>query len=321
MKRIDNKEKKRGFSNFYQKHPLLMGGLIGGLIGYFVVSPIAMIVEHITHTGTENLGEHLRELLLLQSIPWSALFTILVLGIGLMYGYMQKRNRDLEKILFQTEKMASVGQLAAGVAHEINSPISNISLISERLKIKISENERISLEDLEEISVQIENATKIVSDLLDFSKTPELEYIKLNINDLIAHSLSFVKNKRKENIEIIEKYDNDIPLILGEPNQLQLVFMNLISNAYEAMPNGGRLIISTKVHDDGYIEIKFKDNGIGIPKENISKIFDPFFTTKPHEGTGLGLSICHGIIHHYNGRIEVESKINIGTTFTLVLPR
>ena len=323
MSKITNKnKKKRMFSRFYHEHPLLIGGLIGGLIGYFVVSPIAMIVEHMTHTGLDNLGDHLRELFLLQMIPWSALFTILGICIGLMYGYMQKRIYKLEKRLFQSEKMASVGQLAAGVAHEINTPISNISFIAEKLKMNIKDNDMMPMEDLDEISAQIENASKIISDLLDFSRTSGMEYIEQNVNEVISDTLSFIKNKREENIEIIEQYNNDIPLIRGDPNQLQQVFMNIINNAYDAMPNGGRLEIVTGVRNDEYIEIKFKDNGIGIPKENISKIYDPFFTTKaPGKGTGLGLSICHGIIRSYKGRIDVDSKINIGTTFTLILPR
>ena len=328
MDSIDEKKKDQRFINFYKKHPVIISGLIGGLLGYFVISPLAMIVamfvENMMHTGSEveNIGSHLLDLLLLQSLSWSIIFIFLGAFIGVLFGYMQDKIIKLDKLLFETEKMVSIGQLAAGVGHEINTPISNILLISERLKMKIKDKDTVSLEDLDEISVQIENVTKIVSDLLDFSKSPEMEYIELNVNDLISISLSFIKNKMNENIEIIEKYDENIPMFLGEPNQLQLVFMNLINNANEAMPNGGRLEIYTSLTKEGNIRIIFKDSGLGISKENIDNIFDPFFTTKlPGEGSGLGLSICHGIIRRYKGRIEVESKVNIGTTFTLILPR
>jgi signal transduction histidine kinase len=297
MIRINNRGKKRAFSNFYQEHPLFMSGLIGGLIGYFVVSPIALIVEHITHTGMENLGDHLRELLLLQSIPWAALFTILVLCIGLMFGYMQNRIYKLENILFQSEKMTSLGQLSAGVAHEINTPISNISLITEKLKMNIKDENNMLKEDLDDISKQVSNVSTIVSDLLDFSRTSGTISEELNLNELIAHTINFIKNKRHENIEIVESYDDNVPLVRGDPNQLQQVFLNIINNAYDSMPKGGQLKIFTEKRNDGSIELKFKDSGTGIPRENLGKIFDPFFTTKsPGEGTGLGLSICHGII-------------------------
>jgi signal transduction histidine kinase len=314
--------KRRKFNDFYREHPLFMGGLIGGVIGYFVVSPIALIVEHMTHTGMENLGEHLRELLLLQSIAWSALFTIIVICIGMMFGYMQMRIYKLESILFHTEKMATVGQLAAGVAHEINTPLSNISLITEKMKMNIKDLDNELKQDLDDISNQISNGSKIVSDLLDFSRISEMEYNDLNVNDLISHALSFIKNKRNEDIEIIEMYNDKIPLISGDSTRLTQVFSNIINNAYDAMPKGGKLEIYTDFADNEHIEIRFKDSGSGIPKENISKMFDPFFTTKPPgEGTGLGLSICHGIIQSYKGRIEVDSKINKGTTITLILPR
>jgi two-component system NtrC family sensor kinase len=114
----------------------------------------------------------------------------------------------------------------------------------------------------------------------------------------------------------------NLPLVRGELNQLQNVYVNIINNAYDAMPDGGTLEISTGIRDDEYLEIRFKDAGKGIPKENLNKIFDPFFTTKePGKGTGLGLSICHGIIQSHKGKIEVDSKINVGTIFTVLLPR
>lgn len=312
---------KGWFSKFYYEHPLFLGGFIGGLIGYFLVSPIAMILEHLTHTGTENLGEHLQELLTFQTLEWTVLFTVMLICIGVIFGYMQMRINKLEGILFQTEKMASVGQLAAGVAHEINTPLSNISLITEKIKMHIEEEKEITQEELNELTAQVENASKIISDLLDFSRTSEMEQNDLDVNDIISNAVSFIKNKRDEDIKIIEDYDVGIPTISGDQNRLTQVFMNIINNAFDAMPKGGTLEVFTD-HVDDHIRIRFKDRGFGIPKENLSRIFDPFFTTKPPgKGTGLGLSICHSIVQSFGGKIEVESEISKGTTITLRFPR
>ncbi len=321
MNKISIKEKSGWFSNLYQEHPLFTGGFVGGLIGYFVVSPIAMILEHVTHTETETLGEHLGELLTFQTMEWSVLFTTMLICIGVMFGYMQMRINKLERALFQTEKMASVGQLAAGVAHEINTPLSNISLITEKIRMNMKEETGISQDDLEDLSVQVENASNIVSDLLDFSRISEMEQDELDLNEIISDSLSFIKNKRSENVKIIERYNKTIPKLSGDHNRLSQVFMNIINNAYDAMPEGGKLQIFTDYKDE-HVLISFKDTGSGIPKGDLPRIFDPFFTTKPPgKGTGLGLSICHGIVKSYGGEIEVESEIGKGTTVTLKFTR
>jgi two-component system NtrC family sensor kinase len=239
-----------------------------------------------------------------------------------MFGYMQMRINKLESALFQTEKMASVGQLAAGIAHEINNPLSNISLITENIMMKIKEEKGISQGDLEDLEKQVDHASKIISDLLDFSRMSDAEQHDLNVNDLISNALSFVKNKRKENVKIVENYKGNIPTVRGDQNRFIQVFTNIINNAYDAMPRGGELEIRTDLTSDGHIEIKFKDNGAGIPKENLGKVFDPFFTTKPiGKGTGLGLSICHGIVKSYGGTIEVESENNKGSTTVIRFPR
>jgi two-component system NtrC family sensor kinase len=259
--------------------------------------------------------------LLLKNIPWSALFTLLGIATGLVYGYLQKRIHELETGLFQAEKLASVGELAAGVAHEINTPLSNISLIADNLKMKAGSEDPALAENLNEISAQVDNASKIVTELLDFSRTREAELEELNINELVSNTLSFLRGMREERVEIVERYGEDIPLMEGEPNRLRQVFLNIINNAYDAMSGGGRLEITTGMRDPESMVVKVKDTGKGIPEENVSKIFDPFFTTKePGKGTGLGLSICHGIVSGHGGSIEVDSKINVGTTITVILP-
>ena len=208
--------------------------------------------------------------------------------------------------------------MAAGVAHEINTPLSNISINAEIAKMK---NQDATLNgNLEEISRQVAIASGIVSDLLEYSSLSDIEAVEMDINDLLHSTITFVKGKRREDVRIIERYKDDLPDIMGEPNQLHHLFMNLISNAYDAMPDGGELEISTDVTARGCVKIVIRDTGCGIPEEDLSRVFDPFFTTKdPGKGTGLGLSICNSIAHRHNGRIEATSEIGEGTTFTVLM--
>ncbi len=307
-------------SQLYSKHPLLTGALTGGLLGFFVLSPIAMILEHTTHTSTATLAEHLRELFLMGNLAWSMLFTAIGISIGLMYGYLAMRIDHLRRNLNQAEKLATLGQLAAGVAHEINTPLSNISINTESAKMK---NKDAALGgNLEEISHQVDIASKIVKDLLEYSSPSDIETVEVDINDLLHRTVSFVKGMRREDLRIIESYKEDLPDIMGEHNQLQHLFMNVLNNAYDAMPDGGELEISTDETARGGVKISFKDNGCGIPPEDLSKVFDPFFTTKdPGKGTGLGLSICNSIARRHNGRVEATSEVGVGTTFTVFLRR
>jgi len=305
-------------SQLYHKHPLMTGALIGGLIGFFILSPLAMVLEHATHTSTQTLNEHLLELFLMGNLAWSMLFTLIGICIGLLYGYLAMRIYELQTNLNQADKLATVGQLAAGVAHEINTPLSNISINTESAKMKNKDAELSG--NLEEISHQVDIASKIVKNLLEFSSPSGIETVEMDINELLHRTVSFVKDMRSEDVRIIERYREDLPDIMGEPNQLHHLFLNLLSNAYDAMPDGGELEISTDGTARGYVKIGIRDTGCGIPSEDLSKIFDPFFTTKdPGKGTGLGLSICNSIARRHNGRIEATSEIGVGTTFTVLL--
>jgi two-component system NtrC family sensor kinase len=237
--------------------------------------------------------------------------------------------KKMEDQLYHTEKLASLGQLAAGVAHEINNPLAIIlgfsDILSERVK-EDSEEYKI----IKTIERQGLNCKKIVENLMTFARTPEKSEYDTDINRNVETLLEVVKGtiltkKVKIQLDLAE----GLPRARGDADQLQQVFLNLITNAVLAMPQGGLLTVSTRLNDDqDRVQIRFADTGMGIKKENLAKIYDPFFTTrKVGEGTGLGLSVSYAIIHKFGGTITCESKTQeeagegeSGTTFTISLP-
>lgn len=237
---------------------------------------------------------------------------------------VEKRNeelRDMQTQLVQSAKMASVGQFAAGIAHEVNSPLGGMLNFVRTLlgDPEIKGQRRGYLELILKGLLRIEN---IIAQVLSFSGRQKSEPKLVNPNQLLKEALSFIKHRLEEQ-RIILRQDltNHPPLISVEPYQLQQVFTNVIGNALDALPRGGSLNIATAAKDKK-IEIKFIDNGKGIKKENLDKIFDPFYTTKEvGQGVGLGLSISYTIIRQYRGTIDVKSRKNEGTTVTITLPR
>ncbi len=236
---------------------------------------------------------------------------------------VQERTSELKKIhgqLFRSEKLASIGKLAAGVAHEINNPLTgiltNASLLLEDLKDGDSKKD-----DVQVIVNETIRCREIVKRLLDFARQTKPQKSLTNINNLIDNIVLLVRNQTSfKNVNIERNLSEDIPEIMADKDQIQQVFINFILNASDAMPNGGEIKISTRVIENGeYIEVRFADTGLGISEENKHKIFDPFFTTK-ESGTGLGLSISYGIIEQHGGTINVESELGTGTTFIVLLP-
>ena len=229
-----------------------------------------------------------------------------------------KERSKLEKQLILTEKLASIGLLSAGVAHEINNPLTNISLNAEILLNK-KLNDDVAKRKLKEIIVQVEAASKIIKRLLEFPYKSKFEIIDINVKELIEQVLEMHSNQL-EKIQVETNFQTALPEIKGDPDQLQEAFSNIILNAVQAMPNGGILHISAKKYDE-HIEIDFSDTGVGILEENLPKIFDPFFSTKKVEGgVGLGLYISLGIVERHGGSISVKSKVGVGSTFTVKLP-
>jgi len=229
--------------------------------------------------------------------------------------------KDIQAQLVRSEKLASLGELVAGIAHEINNPLTGI-LVFTSLVSKDPKLDPALKDDLETVVQQTQRCSRIVKGLLDFSRESVPQKKFTSLNSIMDMSLSLVERQVLfQNITIIKDYSNDIPDILLDPNQIEQIFINMILNAGQAMQDGGTLHIKTGITtDDLYEFVMISDTGCGIPEENLVKIFDPFFTTKSNKGTGLGLSISYGIINNHGGTIEVNSVVGSGTSFTIKLP-
>jgi len=230
--------------------------------------------------------------------------------------------RRLQREVIQQEKMAAIGMLAGGVAHEINNPIGGILAFTQLMKRDATGN-RALMEDLEEIEKAAIRCKKIVSDLLDFSRvSKEGDRVEIDINILLEKVFPFLQREmRSFNVELEFHGDPNLPQVLGHADRLQQVFINLMTNACHAMPKGGVLTVETSRGDGGSVLVKVRDTGEGIPSDLCERIFDPFFTTKePGKGTGLGLSISYRIVREHGGEISCDSSEEGGAVFTVRLP-
>jgi two-component system, NtrC family, sensor kinase len=268
---------------------------------------------------------------------------------------LRKANEELKRAeaqLVQSEKMSSLGQMVAGIAHELNNPINfisgNIDVMEEyiadlkkgmaeigrvaeknaELKAKLEKLEseyelEFKLDDLNSITSSVrkgsERATEIIVGLRTFSRLDEAQFKETDIHQDIDTTLMLLRNQYKDRIQIHKEY-GDVPPFSCYASQLNQVYMNLLQNAIHAIPKEGDVWVRTKFAD-GNLTIEVQDTGSGIPKEVVGKIFDPFFTTKPvGKGTGLGLAVTYGIVERHGGKIEVESEVGKGTTFRVVIP-
>lgn len=237
---------------------------------------------------------------------------------------VQERSQELQQVqdqLIRAGKMAALGELAAGVAHEINNPLTGVLTFSSLMLKKVDENHPWK-KDLENIVQQTTRCRNIVKGLLDFARQKKPDMKEWDIHTLIDRTVTLVENQaRFQNIKIVKEFKKDIGMLFVDGDQIQQVFMNIIINAADAMAgDGGTLTIKTNVKD-GMAEVSFTDSGCGIAKEHLSKLFDPFFTTKETgKGTGLGLAISYGIIQSHGGDIGVESEVGKGSTFRIRIP-
>ncbi|HPP79788.1 MAG TPA: cache domain-containing protein [Deltaproteobacteria bacterium] len=251
-------------------------------------------------------------------------FDMLDEAFNTMARSLKDRDERLQKAfqrITQTERLASLGQMAAGVAHEINNPLGGILLYSNLVLEEMGPDDP-SRDNMQKIIYQTERCKKIVQNLLDFARTPSGDMTPLSINEVIMTSLNLVKDQSIfHGIEIVTELSEGLPTIMGDPSRLEEVFLNLFINASDAMCGKGRLRIASRVSSTGMVVITISDTGKGIDRAYLPHIFEPFFTTKePGQGTGLGLSITYGIIQKHNGIIDVESEPGRGTTFTITLP-
>jgi two-component system NtrC family sensor kinase len=233
---------------------------------------------------------------------------------------------ELEVQLTQADKLSSIGLLAAGVAHEVNTPLAVISSYTQMLAKQLqSDSQKAGL--LDKITKQTFRASEIVNNLLNFSRTTGTEFAEISLNKVIADTLALLEHQFKvAHVQVQSEFYENLPSIQGSAGRLQQVFLNLFLNAKDAMATtgGGTLRVATLNGD--FVSVRVSDTGSGIAQENIHRIYDPFFTTKTtpaegqNRGTGLGLSVSYGIIQEHAGNIRVESRPGEGTIFTLDFP-
>jgi two-component system NtrC family sensor kinase len=246
-------------------------------------------------------------------------FSDLALAVNSMLASL----RSEQERCIRAGKLAAVGTITSGIAHELNNPLNNISITTEALMEDFN-----SLPDerkwklLQDIYFETERASEIVKSLLDFTRSEKLEMTPLDLREVILSSQRLVQNEMSySNVDFSLELPADLPPILGASNQLRQVFLNLFINAVHAMPSGGRLTVKAAGRHDGRVCVEVADTGTGIPPDALPRIFDPFFTTKePGEGTGLGLSVSYSIVKKHGGEIEVASEAGKGTVFHLCLP-
>lgn len=228
----------------------------------------------------------------------------------------------LEEQLQQREKLSSIGLLAAGVAHEVNTPLTGVSSYTQMLLGMMPDTDpKHAL--LQKIGRQADRAVNIVNNLLNFSRTGgATEFIELDVNRVLDDTIQLIEPQlRRNQIEISRSYEANAPSVIGNAGKLQQVFTNLLLNARDAIPDGGRITLRTTSNRDDSLVVEVSDNGIGIAPENVAKIYDPFYTTKGvGRGTGLGLAVSYGIVQEHSGHISVESAPGRGTTFRIALP-
>ncbi|MGA2775747.1 MAG: ATP-binding protein [Candidatus Omnitrophota bacterium] len=249
------------------------------------------------------------------------------------------RLKETQDQLIQAEKLNAIGKLASGVAHEVRNPLAIILQGVNYLESRLSAKEGDILKALHILEDNINRADNIIASLLDFSKTASFGLKVEDINSILETSLTLVKARLKfENIDTIIEIKKDIPKVLADKNKLEQVFINILLNAAQAIPDGGKIVIRSfdkklaeirngigrRAQDnfqlgEKVVIVEIEDTGIGISEENLKRIFDPFFTTKGPKGVGLGLSVTRNIIHMHRGLIYVESKLGQGTKMTIIL--
>lgn len=234
-----------------------------------------------------------------------------------------------EELLAQIEKMAAIGQLAAGVAHELNTPLGTISVIADELQGIIEEYRGIEtpveklVEYIADMEIEIRRCKIIIEDLLNVSKSGIFRKVDTDINELVSRTILLMdKGGGSSKVKISRDLANSLPVIKTDPERFRQVIFNVLKNALEAVADSGdgRVDISTEVEGE-WVRVSISDNGVGIPEENLKKVFEPFFTTKPvGKGTGLGLFVSYGIMRDLKGDIKLVSRSGLGTRVTLLLP-
>lgn len=248
-------------------------------------------------------------------------FFPLEVSINKMIDELERRH----KILVESHKIRAIGNLVAGVAHELNNPLNNIMLTASSLQEDYDVlDKKDKNEMVDDIIGETERSQKIVRNLLDFARESETAVVPVSLGKVLEKSINLVANQVKlAKINLKADIPSDLPPIHSDPQLLSQVFVNIMLNAVDVLPEKGQILVSVDSHrDDGFIYVDIKDNGPGMPEHVLQRIFEPFFTTKPQgKGTGLGLSVSRGIIGKLGGHIRVKSEVNKGTAFTIMIPK
>jgi signal transduction histidine kinase len=277
-----------------------------------VIRPVGRFIRYVERIADGDFS-HIRP-----TRPYRDEFSTLAIAINRMLDELKSRQDQL----LQTRKMAAVGTLTSGVAHELNNPLNNISLTVETLLDDYEEtDDERTKKLLKDIFTQVQRASATVRNLLDFTRKDQPVFTAVSVPEVLESTLNLVGNELSlANVDPSLQVADELPLVEGNPRNLQQVFLNLFLNATQAMPEGGSLEIRAD-RDGEFVRVAVEDTGIGIPEEDLEKIFEPFYTTKEAgEGTGLGLSVSYSIIEKHGGRIEIESRVGEGTTFLVFLP-
>jgi len=322
LESLQNRLFERYLVKRYKEMILISVGLIA--LSFIIVYTLILNIIKPVMKLTDDLREVSRGNLSIRStISHRDEIGFLSQAFNSMMDSLNQTRKELERAhahMVQTEKMAAMGKLAAGLAHEINNPLGGVLTCLETLRQNF-QDEQVRTKYLDLIHSGLERIRRTVKQLLNFGKQRSFQLEPTDINALMNRTLEVTSHQlSSNNISLHRDLDQGLSKIMVDPHQLLQVFVNLILNAIAAMPEGGDLWIKTG-QENGRVSVAIRDNGCGIPEENIDRIFDPFFSTKDTgQGTGLGLSVSYGIIYDHGGKIEVESEKGMGSEFTILLP-
>jgi two-component system NtrC family sensor kinase len=297
----------------------------GTFLGFMVLLMI-FLADHLARQVLRPIGRFVRYVERIAQGDFSPIqparryrdeFSTLAVAINRMLDEIKVRQEQL----VQSRKMAAVGALTSGIAHELNNPLNNISLTAETLLDDDTTDPARRRTLLEDIFTQVQRASATVRNLLDFTRQDHPVFTTVSIVDVVSATLKLIGNELAlAGVRSRVRIAPELPPVSGNPRNLQQVFLNLFLNAIQAMPQGGELVVEGD-RADGFVRVAVQDSGVGISAENLDKIFEPFFTTKEAgEGTGLGLSVSYGIVANHGGRLEVSSRPGEGATFSVLLP-
>ncbi len=306
-----------------QGQPILL------VYSYFADTDYVLMAIKPTHSTLRAWSMMRLDILLIFVVSVLLIYVVAARSVGQLIARLKESDEKRELALLQiehTQKLSSLGRLAAGVAHEINNPLAIINekagLLSDLMAFEPNMPRREQFEaQLKSIRETVGRCRDITHRMLGFARRMEVKIEELDVNAMIQDTLLFLEKEAiHRKVCIIQDLAEDLPKISSDRGQLQQVFLNVLTNALAAVDKGGETVISTRDRGDGFIKVSFADNGCGMSEETQKHIFEPFFTTKKEEGTGLGMAIIYGIVKRHGGDIQVQSQLGCGTTVTVVLP-